>query len=113
MRARLGKALRTDKGSRSRAAGIGQPSRERQRPVQSIFHLHAISAPPPVGHVRRIEPPKPPKAQSDHQPANPVTSSRGPAVVLSGALAKGAEKQGQQAHAEVRRATGQHVNRVI
>jgi hypothetical protein len=77
------------------------------------FHLNAINAPPPVSHVRQIESPKPPKAQSDHRPQNPVTSSRGPAVVLSGALAKGAEKEGQQAHAEPPPATGQHVNHVI
>jgi hypothetical protein len=76
------------------------------------FHLHAVSAPAPASHVRQIESPRPPKTQSDHRPENPVTSSRGPAVVLSGGLAKGAEKHGQQAHDEPP-STGQHVNHVI
>jgi hypothetical protein len=77
------------------------------------FNLNAISAPPPASHVRQIESPKPPKAQSDHHPANPATSSRGPAVVLSGALARAAEKHGQQAHAEPAPTTGRHINHVI
>ena len=78
------------------------------------FQINAISAPPPVSHVRQVESPKPPKAQSDHKPENPATSARGPAVVLSGALAKGAEKDGQQAQtAPPPPATGQHINRVI
>jgi len=77
------------------------------------FHLNAISAPGPAAYVRPIEYPKPPKAQSDHPPANAATSSRGPAVVLSGALAKGAEKHGQQARSEPPPATGQHINHVI
>ena len=77
------------------------------------FNLNAVSAPPPVSHVRQIQSPQPPKAQSDHKPANPVTSSRGPAVVLSGGLAKGAERDGQQARAEPTPSTGQHINHVI
>jgi hypothetical protein len=79
----------------------------------AAFHLNAVSAPAPVSHVRQAAPPTPPKAQSDHKPENPVTSSRGPAVVLSGAVAKGAEKHGEQARAEPPPATGQHVNHVI
>ena len=77
------------------------------------FQLNAVSAPAPVSHVRQIESPKPPKAQSDHKAQNPVTSSRGPAVVLSGAVAKGAEKHGQQAHAETPPATGGRVNHLV
>jgi hypothetical protein len=77
------------------------------------FQFNAVSAPPPVSPVRPIEPPKPPKAQSDHQAQNPVTSSRGPAVVLSGGVAKGAEKHGHQSQSEPPRATGQHVNHVV
>jgi hypothetical protein len=77
------------------------------------FHLNAISAPAQASHVRPIEYPKPPKAQSDHQPLNPATSSRGPAVVLSGALARGAEKHGQQAHGEPPPTTGRHIDHVI
>ncbi|HEX2815830.1 MAG TPA: hypothetical protein VHN39_05530 [Phenylobacterium sp.] len=77
------------------------------------FQVNTISAPPPVSHVQQIQSPKPPKVQSDHKPANPVTSSRGPAVVLSGALAKSVEKNGQQARAEPPPPTGQHINHVI
>jgi hypothetical protein len=77
------------------------------------LHLSPVSAPAPASHVRPVEPPKPPKAQSDHQAQNPATSSRGPAVVLSGGVAKGAEKQGHQSHAEARPATGAHVNHVV
>jgi hypothetical protein len=74
----------------------------------SDFQVPAVHAPPPAAPVRPITPPQPPKAQSDHKPANPVTSSRGPAVVLSGALAKGTERHGDSAPE-----TGQQVNRVI
>jgi hypothetical protein len=77
------------------------------------FHLNAISAPAPAAYVRPIEHPKPPKLPLDHPPAHSATSSRGPAVVLGGALAKGAEKHGQQAHSEPPPATGQHINHVI
>jgi hypothetical protein len=100
--------------------------------MSSDFTLHsatasqAVQAPPPVA------PPKPPKSQSDHKPANEATSSRGPAVVLSGAFAKSADKSGQsgqndsssqgqsqgqgqgQSQGQSQTAsTGQHVNHVI
>lgn len=79
----------------------------------SAFHLPPVTAPAPISQASRpVEAPKPPKAQSDHKPANPTTSSRGPAVVLSGALAKPPERQGQQAHSAPT-GTGQHVNRLI
>jgi hypothetical protein len=78
----------------------------------SDFQVSAPPAPPPVAPVRAIAPPAPPKAQSDHKPANPVTSSRGPAVVLSGALAKGAERHGDSPR-ETPPPSGQHINRVI
>jgi hypothetical protein len=77
------------------------------------FHLNAISAPAPAAYVRPIEHAKPPPVQPAHPPQTPVTSSRGPAVVLGGALAKGAEKYGQQSHSEPPPATGQHINHVI
>jgi hypothetical protein len=81
----------------------------------SDFQLNSVTTPAPITQVQQILPPRPPKAQSDHKPANPVTSPRGPAVVLSGALAKGAERQGQQAQSETppQSATGQHINHVI
>lgn len=81
----------------------------------SDFQLNSVTTPAPISHIQQAVPPSPPKSQSDHKPANPVTSSRGPAVVLSGALAKGAERQGQQSQAETppHSATGQHVNHVI
>ncbi|MFI4965461.1 MAG: hypothetical protein ACHP9T_08860 [Caulobacterales bacterium] len=78
----------------------------------SDFQVNAVTAPPPIAAVRQVEPPKPPKAQSDHEPANPATSSRGPAVVLSGAVAQGAERHGRQPPADGP-PTGQHVNQVI
>jgi hypothetical protein len=81
----------------------------------SDFTLTSIQAPPPIAAVSQIErptAPKPPKAQSDHKPLNPATSSRGPAVVLSGALAKAPERQGQQAP-RTPPATGQRINHVI
>jgi hypothetical protein len=78
------------------------------------FQLNSV---PPVSQVRQIEaprPPQPPKAQSDHKPLNPATSSRGPAVVLSGALAKPAERHGQQAQAPTEaKAQGRHIDHVI
>lgn len=74
----------------------------------SDFQVSAVHAPPPVAPARPIAPPAPPKAQSDHKPANPATSSRGPAVVLSGSLAKGAERHGDSAPE-----TGRHINRVV
>ena len=77
------------------------------------FQSNAVGAPPPVSHVRPIEPPRPPKAQSDHQAMNPATSSRGPAVVLSGGVAKGAEKHGQQSHAETPHGAGGRVNHLV
>ena len=71
--------------------------------------------------------PQPPKSQSDHKPTNAPTSSRGPAVVLSGALAQGADKKRDSSNANANpptsfgpkpastqdKATGQHVNHVI
>ena len=93
--------------------------------MSSDFSLHAVNAPPPIQAPPPVAPPKPPKSQSDHKPVNETTSSRGPAVVLSGALAKPADKsksgqgdsgsqgqpssQGQSQTAS----TGQHVNHVI
>jgi hypothetical protein len=58
----------------------------------SALSLNTVTAPPPVQAPRPVDPPKPPKAQSDHKPVNEATSSRGPAVVLSGALAKPTDK---------------------
>ena len=76
----------------------------------SDFQLNSVTTPQPISHVPPIAPPRPPKAQSDHKPVNAATSPRGPAVVLSGAVAKPAERHGQSVAAE---ATGQHVNHVI
>jgi hypothetical protein len=53
----------------------------------SDLNLTTVTA-PPVQAPRPPEPPKPPKSQSDHKPVNTTTASHGPAVVLSGALAK-------------------------
>jgi len=78
----------------------------------SDFQLTSVTTPQPISHVPTVEPPKPPKAQSDHKPVNPQTSARGPAVVLSGALAKPPERHGQQASVEPK-TTGQHLNHVI
>lgn len=92
----------------------------------SDFQLNSVTAPPPIQAVQQAAPPKPPKAQSDHKPVNEATTSRGPAVVLSGGLAKptdkprkdaaqdGASSQsgGQPAQANSV-ALGQHVNHVI
>ncbi|HLZ74886.1 hypothetical protein [Phenylobacterium sp.] len=81
--------------------------------MSSDFAVHSTQVAPPVQAPPPVTPPKPPKSQSDHKPVNEATSSRGPAVVLSGAVAKGADKAGQQAHAEPPPSTGQHVNHVI
>ena len=78
----------------------------------SDFQISAVHAPAPVQAVRQITPPQPPRVQSDHKPANPTTSSRGPAVVLSGALAKAPDRRGPQAQTDPS-ATGQHINHVI
>ena len=78
----------------------------------SDFQLNSVTTLPPIQQVRQVEPPKPPKAQSDHKPANPATAAHGPAVVLSGAVAKPPERHVQQAPADTG-ASGQHVNRVI
>lgn len=77
--------------------------------MSSDFTLHSVHAPPPVQAPPPVAPPKPPKSQSDHKPANETTSSRGPAVVLSGGLAKGADKSTTPQTAS----TGQHINHVI
>ena len=61
--------------------------------MSSDFAVHSSFAAPPVQAAPPVAPPKPPKSQSDHKPLNEATSSRGPAVVLSGALAKPPEKQ--------------------
>lgn len=81
----------------------------------SDFQLNSVTTPAPIRPVQQVAPPQPPKSQSDHKPANPVTSSHGPAVVLSGALAKSAERHGQQSKPEApaHPATGQHTNHVI
>lgn len=76
----------------------------------SDFQLPPTSAPPPISPIRQIQSPQPPKVQTDHKPANPATSSRGPSVVLSGALAKPPERQGQQAQTPP---TGQQINQVV
>ena len=76
----------------------------------SDFQLNSVTTPQPISHVPAVEPPRPPKAQSDHKPLNAPSSIRGPAVVLSGAVAKPAERHGQQASVAP---TGQHLNHVI
>ncbi len=83
----------------------------------SSFSINSIQS-PPIPIVQQIETPRPPRSQSDHKPANPVTSSRGPAVVLSGALAKAPDPQNQQAGGQSQgqpqnQAPGQHINHVI
>ncbi|HEY3947854.1 hypothetical protein [Phenylobacterium sp.] len=75
-------------------------------------------------------PPQPSKDQSDHKPLNASTSSRGPAVVLSGALAQGTDRKrdtgssqsgsqsgsqggaSQQASTQSQ-ASGHHINHVL
>jgi hypothetical protein len=80
-----------------------------------------------VQQAQPTPPPQPPKSQSDHTPENTSTSSRGPAVVLSGAVAQqagrkrdtgdqqGSSGQGssQGSSQPAAQATGQHVNHVI
>jgi hypothetical protein len=98
--------------------------------MSSDFSIHSTSAAPPVQPAPPVAPPKPPKSQSDHKALNETTSPRGPAVVLSGALAKSVDKgqksspngggsspqeQGQghgQASSQTA-STGQHINHVI
>ena len=67
-------------------------------------------------------PPQPPKSQSDHTPVNTSTSSRGPAVVLSGAVAQAADRKrdtgapqssSSSSQGGSSQATGQHINHVI
>jgi hypothetical protein len=80
----------------------------------SAFHLNALPPPAAVSPIRPVQPPKPSKAQSDHKPVNAASSSRGPAVVLSGALAKPPERQAAPSPPPAAPpATGQYVNRVI
>jgi len=103
----------------------------------SNFALQSVTAPPPVQAAPPATSPQPPKSQSDHKPANPSTSSRGPAVVLSGALAKPTDRQGSQSQTDTgssssqgqgqgqtqappqtqsqsqTQASGQHINHVI
>ena len=62
----------------------------------SNFQLNSVTTPAPIQAVQQVAPPKPPKAQSDHKPVNEATSSRGPAVVLSGAFAKPTDKGNPQ-----------------
>jgi hypothetical protein len=96
--------------------------------MSSDFTLHSATASPPVQAPPPVAPPKPPKSQSDHKPLNEATSSRGPAVVLSGAFAKPTDKsgrsgqndgssqgqsQGQGQGQSQTASTGQHVNHVI
>lgn len=94
-------------------------------PHMSDFQLNSVTTPPPIQAVQQAAPPKPPKAQSDHKPANEATTSRGPAVVLSGGLAKptdktrkdasqdGSSQNGGQPTQGNSVALGQHVNHVI
>ncbi|MGZ3375572.1 MAG: hypothetical protein ACXU8S_03145 [Phenylobacterium sp.] len=92
--------------------------------MSSDFALHSATAQPPVQAPPPVQPPKPPKSQSDHKPLNEATSSRGPAVVLSGAFAKPTDKkpksdqndgssQGQSQGQPQTASSGQHVNHVI
>jgi hypothetical protein len=97
------------------------------RTMSSDFAVHSTHSAPPVQPAPPVAPPKPPKSQSDHKPLNDSTSSRGPAVVLSGSLAKPPEKpksdqkdsssqrqsQGQPGAQSQTASTGQHVNHVI
>ena len=92
--------------------------------MSSDFALHSATAQPPVQAAPPVQPPGPPKSQSDHKPLNEATSSRGPAVVLSGALAKPADKKPKPGQADggaqdpsqsppPTAPSGQHVNHVI
>ncbi len=58
----------------------------------SNFQLNSVSTPPAIQAAPQVASPKPPKVQSQHKPLNDATSPRGPAVVLSGALAKPTDK---------------------
>lgn len=73
------------------------------------LQVGAVHAPPPIAPIRPVAPPKPPRAQSDHEAANPTESSRGPAVVLSGGLAKPPERHA----APPPRAAGAHVDKRV
>ncbi|THD67310.1 hypothetical protein [Phenylobacterium sp.] len=96
----------------------------------SALNLNTVTPPPSVQATRPVDSPKPPKSQSDHKPVNDATSSRGPAVVLSGALAKptdkgnkspsqdgssqgGSSQGGGQPTQTSNVALGQHVNHVL
>ena len=100
----------------------------------SELSVNAISYHPPAQtrDVQKPQPPQPPKSQSDQTPANTSTSSRGPAVVLSGAFSQATDKKrdgsgpgssGQGASSQgssggpppqpPSQATGQHINHVI
>ena len=84
--------------------------------MSSEFAVHSTHAAPPVQPAPPVAPPKPPKSQSDHKPVNETTSSHGPAVVLSGAVAKSADKGGKGGSGDSQTQTassGQHVNHVI
>ena len=96
--------------------------------MSSDFSVHSTSAAPPVQLAPPVAPPKPPKSQSDHKALNETTSPRGPAVVLSGALAKSVDKgqkgaangggsssqsQGQGQASSQTASVGQHINHVI
>ncbi|MBS0361392.1 MAG: hypothetical protein JSR98_08425 [Proteobacteria bacterium] len=76
--------------------------------------------------VQQVTAPQPPKGQSDHKPANTSDSSRGPAVVLSGAFSQGTDRKrdsggsqgsnsqgGSQQSSTQGQATGQHINHVL
>jgi hypothetical protein len=94
----------------------------------------SFQQPAQIQQVQKPAPPQPPKSQSDHTAANASTSSRGPAVVLSGAFSQGTDKKrdgsgqgssgqgssgqgssgGSQAQPSTQgQATGQHINHVI
>jgi hypothetical protein len=96
--------------------------------MSSDFNVHSTSAAPPVQPAPPVAPPKPPKSQSDHKALNETTSPRGPAVVLSGALAKSVDKgqqggsngggsssrsQGQGQASSQTASTGQHINHIV
>jgi hypothetical protein len=96
----------------------------------SDFQLNSVTTPAPIQAPPQPSTPQPPKSQSDHKPVNAASSSRGPAVVLSGALAKPTDKGnkgasqdgasqggssqggGQPAQANSV-ALGQHINHVL
>jgi hypothetical protein len=104
---------------------------EKAFPDMSNFQLNSVTAPTPIQAAPQAASPKPPKAQSDHKPVNDATTSRGPAVVLSGSLAKPTDKGrkdasqngspsqsaasqgGGQSAQTSNAALGQHINHVI